>query len=176
MKILLQIRSIKCIKRAFVRVIFTKMKLFLIPNKVYFEVVFKFDKNIIDMIKQVNQCQFNPLLKKWFCHKDSIQILIDAAQAKNVDVIHAVDDWQDATTQKESNTDNKSISIQTDYQLQAKKLPDGSLLIPLPFSKEMYFKLKPFGNKIIHKDCWIIHDINKFNKFCFDKNIIIVTD
>ena len=152
------------------------MKLFLIPNKVYFEVAFKFDKNIVDIIKHVKQCQFNPLLKKWFCHKDSIQALIDAARSSNFEVIHAVDDWQDTIEQKEAYEVNKSISVQTDYQLQAKKMQDGSLLVPLPIKMELYFKLKSFENKIIHKDCWIIHDIRQFNKFCFDKNIIIVTD
>lgn len=150
------------------------MKLFLIPNKVFFEVAFKFDKNIVDLIKQVKQCQFNPLLKKWFCHKDSIQALIDAAKSSNVEVIHAVDDWETTTGQKEAYAVNKSI--QTDYQLQARKMPDGSLLVPLPITMELYFKLKSFENKIIHKDCWIIHDISRFNKFCYDKNIIIVTD
>lgn len=150
------------------------MKLFIIPNRNCFEIAFAFDKKIIDIIKKVDKCKFNSEFKKWYCDKDSIQLLIRTAKVNNLEVIHAIDS---SLTANDYHGINDSIAGD-DEKIVLNNMQDGSLSIDLPLSKNVYFKLKTFDSIVWSNNKWTIldKDKNRFYDLCTKNNIKIITE
>lgn len=167
------------------------MKVFIIvnerPNQLS-EIVFRYNKVTVSIVRAVIGAKFNCELKRWFVPKDQITDLISQFKKSNIDVITDLPPNDSPDTYKKK-TITEIDTIKRKRSTSPKKSPSNSIIenetiigrtskeghlyidLPLPIHIYRYFKENIIGLIWGHNQ-WILKDdqIDIFHKICEDKD------
>lgn len=134
-----------------------------VKNKKFTEIHSRFNRILINDIKNVMGHYFCKIKKQWYIPNDEVENLVDIFSKKNIQCFIDIDYIESIPKICQEKTPNLVLIGER---------TEGKVTIKLPMEREIYFKIKPLGE--IVKNKFVIskqNNINIFEKLCSDNRI-----
>lgn len=171
------------------------MKILVVQHRDKAELLFGFDREVVNIIKKVKDSWFNKNNRRWYCPLSSLEDLLIKADSLSLQVIfdypyetHESVDGEIVSEQNttfeqsmlcgQGNTSHNRHDHTSDSIYAKLNSRDHSISIDLPLPKNIYSKLKSALRNLIWNDNkWIIakEDKQYFYNICLDNSISVKT-
>lgn len=145
------------------------MSVFLIKTNKFTEIIFYFNKSIIEIIKQVDDVRFDINKKRWTVPTCNIRILTEKLKAN--DILYYIDDQTSSSSQLPA---RRAFSDITNMEILKVKIDNemDQVYINLPIAPQLFHTLKKLDHvRDYNKNQMIIKGYAAFKKTCEDNNI-----